>query len=73
MKQIPGIEQVNKELSFERALDSAGKNYVGTRTKIAEDVKPEFGTVLEAQYAQNNTIGSLIANIRNGKIGRAHV
>jgi len=69
MKQIAGIEQVNKELSFRRALDSAGKNYVGTRTKIAEDVKPEFGTVLEAQYAQNNTIGSLIANIRNGTYG----
>jgi len=69
MKQIAGTEQVNKELSFRRALDSAGKNYVGTRTKIAEDVKPEFGTVLEAQYAQNNTIGSLIANIRNGTYG----
>jgi hypothetical protein len=69
MKQIAGTEQVNKELSFKRALDSAGKNYVGTRTKIAKDVKPEFGTVLEAQYAQNNTIGSLIANIRNGTYG----
>lgn len=66
MKDISNAQSIDKEISFKRALSSAAKNYVGTRTKIAEDVKPEFGTVLEAQFAQNNTIGSLIANLKVG-------
>lgn len=69
MKQIANLQSVDQELNVRREIQSSSKDYIGKRTTIAEEVKPEFGTVLEAQLSRNNTVGAIISNLRNPNIG----
>jgi hypothetical protein len=65
-KNLNTLEITNPQDNFNKLMTQAGTNYLGTRKKLPEDIKVGFGTALIAQFQNENTVGNLIASIRNG-------
>jgi hypothetical protein len=69
------LEKNNNIIQFEKPQDSfnalvtqASTNYLGTRQELPEKMKVGFGTALAVQFEQENTVGNLIANLKNGTL-----